>query len=99
MSDATINKVFAQAGYKRRMTGHGSRHTCKTILSEHGWPDAWSEMQLAHKKIGLRGVYDKAAYLEKRVVMMQWYADYLEALEAGITEKQRADFAGRVLRE
>ncbi|WP_348659091.1 tyrosine-type recombinase/integrase [uncultured Stutzerimonas sp.] len=96
MSDATINKVFAQAGYKRRMTGHGSRHTCKTILSEHGWPDAWSEMQLAHKKVGLRAVYDKAEYLQQRAAMMQWYADYLQALEEGITPRGRAKFAARV---
>ena len=99
MSDATINKVFAQAGYKRRMTGHGSRHTCKTILSEHGWPDAWSEMQLAHKKVGLRGVYDKAAYLDGRRVMMQWYSDYLDALEAGADAETKTALKARVVRE
>ena len=98
MSDATINKVFALIGYKGRMTGHGSRHTAKTLLSEHGWPDAWSEAQLAHKKVGLREVYDKAAYLEKRRVMMQWYCDYLDALEAGITPEIEESFAARVER-
>lgn len=96
MSDATINKVFALVGYKGRMTGHGSRHTCKTLLSEHGWPDAWSEVQLAHTKEGLRAVYDKAAYLEQRRRMMQWYSDYLDALETGMTETQRKAFAERV---
>lgn len=98
MSDATINKVFASAGYKGRMTGHGSRHTCKTILSEHGWPDAWSEAQLAHKKVGLREIYDKAAYLESRRAMMQWYSDYIDALESGMTKELAASFAARVLK-
>jgi integrase len=98
MSDGTINKVFAQAGYKRRMTGHGSRHTCTTILTEHGWPEAWTDMQLAHKKVGLRAVYDKAAYFEKRAVMMQWYADYLQALEDGMTPEQVEAFSVRVLK-
>jgi hypothetical protein len=46
-------------------------------------------MQLAHRKAGLRGVYDKSVYLEKRQVMMQWYADYLDALEAGMTAESR----------
>ncbi|WGK60484.1 integrase arm-type DNA-binding domain-containing protein [Halopseudomonas sp. SMJS2] len=96
ISDATINKVFALVGYKGKMTGHGARHTCKTLLSEHGWPDAWSEMQLAHKKVGLREVYDKAAYLEQRRVMMQWYSDYIDALEAGITEEAAAELKARV---
>jgi len=99
ISDATINKAFALVGYKGKMTGHGSRHTCKTLLSEHGWPDAWSEMQLAHKKVGLREVYDKAAYLEQRRVMMQWYCDYLDAAEAGMDPEGREAFNARVLRD
>jgi integrase len=99
LSDGTINKVFALVGYKGKMTGHGSRHTAKTLLSEHGWPDSWSEAQLAHKKVGLREVYDKAAYLDSRRVMMQWYSDYLDALEAGMTDELRAVLDARVLRQ
>lgn len=99
ISDGTINKVFATVGYKGRMTGHGSRHTAKTLLSEHGWPDHWSEVQLAHKKEGLREVYDKAAYLERRRTMMQWYSDYLDALEMGMTDAKREALTARVLRQ
>ena len=29
----------------------------------------------------MAGVYNKARYLEQRAVMMQWYADHLDALE------------------
>lgn len=97
ISDAAINKAFANVGYARRMTGHGSRHTATTLLTEHGWPEAWTDAQLSHSKAGLRGVYDKAAYLAKRRVMMQWYADYLDALEAGMTAEQRKQFEKRVL--
>jgi len=63
----------------------------------HGWPEAWTDMQLAHRKAGLRGVYDKSVYPEKRQVMMQWYADYLDALEAGMTAAQRDGFTRAVL--
>lgn len=96
ISDAAINRCFDRAGYKDRMTGHGSRHTATTLLTEHGWPEAWTSVQLAHKKAGIRGVYDKAAYLEKRREMMQWYADYLGALESGMTDEMKRAFAARV---
>lgn len=96
ISDASINKCFALIGYKGRMTGHGSRHTCETLLSEHGWPEHWRDMHLAHKKPGLKGVYDKAIYLPQRQAMVQWYADYLDALRDGMTDAQRAAFKQRV---
>ena len=95
MSDNTVNKCFAGAGYKDRMTGHGSRHTATTLLSEHGWPEHWVEMQLAHKKPGLRAVYDKASHLKNREIMMQWYCDYLDALKEGLTPNQKSNFKKR----
>lgn len=96
MSDASINKCFARIGYKGRMTGHGSRHTATTLLSEHGWPINWTEMQLAHKKPGLREVYDKSKHLEKRREMMQWYCDYLDILKIGISPVDKKTFEKRV---
>ena len=53
-------------------------------------------MHLAHKKAGLKGVYDKATYLTQRKKMVQWYADYLDALRDGMTSEQRAAFKARV---
>ncbi|RMM86216.1 Integrase [Pseudomonas coronafaciens pv. striafaciens] len=85
ISDATINKCFALIGYKGRMTGHGTRHTCSTLLNEHGWREEWIEAHLAHKKTGIKGIYDKSVYLRQRTEMVQWYADYLDALEIGST--------------
>jgi hypothetical protein len=35
------------------------------------------EMCLAHKKKGVKGVYDKAQHLDERCSLMQWWADYL----------------------
>tara|TARA_B100000700_G_scaffold189815_1_gene209242 strand:- start:78283 stop:79524 length:1242 start_codon:yes stop_codon:yes gene_type:complete len=96
ISDAAINSCFARIGYKGRMTGHGSRHTAKTLLREHGWPRDWTELQLAHKEGGMEGVYNQAGYLKHRKQMMGWYCDYLDAIERGITEDERAAFAARV---
>lgn len=97
ISDNTINKHFSSVGYKRKMTGHGSRHTAKTLLSEHGWPSEWTEAMLAHTKEGLEAVYNQAQYLKRRRAMMQWYADYLDALERGMEEGERETFASRVI--
>jgi integrase len=83
ISENTINKVFATIGYKGRLVGHGTRHTASTLLREHGWPKEHVEAQLAHKEGGISGIYNKAQYLEKRVVMMQWYADHLDELAKG----------------
>ncbi|KXS37460.1 MAG: putative integrase [Halomonadaceae bacterium T82-2] len=96
LSDNSINKCFALIGYKGKMTGHGSRHTFKTLVSEHGWKTEWSERHLAHVKKGEEATYDKAQYLAPRRIMIQWYADYLEALEAGMTPEIQAEFDSRV---
>ncbi|MCD1628512.1 tyrosine-type recombinase/integrase [Marinobacter shengliensis] len=86
LSENTLNKVITQAGYGERVVGHGFRHTASTLLREHGWPKDWVEAQLAHVEDGMAGVYNKAQYLEQRRTMMQWYADYLDALRDGTSK-------------
>lgn len=83
ISENTICLVYAKAGYKGRLVGHGARHTASTLLNEHNWPKKHIDAQLAHKEEGVSGIYNKAQYLEQRKVMMQWYADYLGALAKG----------------
>lgn len=96
ISENTINKVLANIGYKRLMVGHGARHTASTLLREHGWHKQHVEAQLAHKEEGIAGVYNKAQYLDQRRAMMQWYADYLDKLADGMTEKDKKAFDQRV---
>lgn len=96
ISENTINLTLNKVGYKGRLVGHGSRHTASTLLREHGWEKDFVEAQLAHKEQGVAGVYNQVAYLEQRRAMLQWYADYLDALEAGMTPAQRADFDAMV---
>lgn len=87
ISENTICNVYALIGYKGRLVGHGARHTASTLLNEHNWPKKHIDAQLAHKEEGVTGVYNKAQYLDQRRVMIQWYADYLDALADG-TAKQ-----------
>ncbi|MCK2149543.1 tyrosine-type recombinase/integrase [Marinobacter alexandrii] len=97
ISHTTINAALSQIGYKGKLVGHGARHTASTLLNEHGWRDSYVDMQLSHKMGGIRGVYNKAKYLEQRRQMMQWYADYLDALQQGITVAQKEQFKSRVI--
>jgi integrase len=80
LSENTINQVLCKIGYKGKLVGHGARHTASTLLREHGWNKDYVEAQLAHKEAGVAGVYNQAQYLDQRREMMQWYADYLDAL-------------------
>lgn len=82
-SDTVFLMALRRLGYEGRQTGHGFRHIASTILNEHGWPSDHIEAQLSHKTKGVRGVYNKAQYLEQRTTMMQWYADHLDQLAAG----------------
>ncbi|WET11382.1 tyrosine-type recombinase/integrase [Pseudomonas sp. D3] len=82
-SDTVFLMALRRLGYEGRQTGHGFRHIASTILNEHGYPADHIEAQLSHKAQGVRGIYNKAQYLEQRTKMMQWYADHLDSLEAG----------------
>jgi hypothetical protein len=50
-------------------------------------PDA-IERQLAHKdKNKIRGIYNRAEYVGERREMLQFWADYLDVLKAGVDKK------------
>ncbi|WP_426576977.1 tyrosine-type recombinase/integrase [Xenorhabdus stockiae] len=84
ISDMALNTMIRRMGYSGRATGHGFRHTMSTILHEQGYPSEWIETQLAHvDKNSIRGTYNHAQYIDGRREMLQWYADYMEALERG----------------
>jgi len=64
-------------------TPHDFRRTASTILHEQGWNTDVIEKALNHTMKGVRGVYNKAEYLDQRREMLQAWADYLDALKAG----------------
>lgn len=85
MSENTINAALRRLGYTgSEMTAHGFRSTASTLLNESGkWsPDA-IERALAHKgKDLVRAAYHRGAHWQERVLMAQWWADYLDGLRA-----------------
>ncbi|HUE93168.1 tyrosine-type recombinase/integrase [Pseudomonas sp.] len=80
MSENTINKALADAGYKGKQTGHGFRHLLSTELNGRGYNRDWIERQLAHGDADeIRDTYNHATYLEQRREMMQAWADSVDA--------------------
>ena len=100
MSDGTINKALRLMGYdtKTEQCGHGFRTLACSALTESGhWEVGAVELQMSHmERNTVRAAYThKAEHLPKRVAMMQWWADYLDAQQTGDHVPPSAfDFAG-----
>ena len=61
---------------------HGFRHTAATALADQvGWDEEKIELQLSHKRSGVKGKYQKAKYLSDRREMMTIWSDYLYSLK------------------
>ncbi|MBS0368053.1 MAG: tyrosine-type recombinase/integrase [Proteobacteria bacterium] len=58
---------------------HDFRRTASTHLHEAGFNSDWIEKALAHETKGIRGVYNRAQYMEQRRDMLQWWADFVNA--------------------
>jgi integrase len=83
MSDNTVNKALRVMGYdtRKEICGHGFRAMACSALSESGlWSKEAIEKQMSHQeRNSVRAAYiHKAEYLEERINMMQWWADYLD---------------------
>ena len=81
----TINSVIDRLAINgARFVPHGLRSTASTILNETGFRYDVIERQLAHKERNkVRAAYNKAEYAHERREMLQWWADYVDALKNG----------------
>lgn len=86
MTSKSLLHAFEKLGYAGVQTSHGFRHIASTALNEARDGDAMLfepdaiERQLAHVAGGVRGRYNKAAYLPERRRLMLWYSDHLDSL-------------------
>ena len=72
------NEMFG-TGY---MTSHGFRHMASTRLNELGFDSDVIEIQMSHiSGDKIRATYNKAELMDKRIDMMQSWADYLDNLK------------------
>lgn len=58
---------------------HDFRRTASTHLHEMGHPSDAIEKALAHKIVGIKGVYNRAQYAEQRQTILQAWADFVQA--------------------
>ena len=89
LSDAALNAALRRLGIDTReeLTSHGWRAVARTMLHERlGYPAEVIEAQLAHRVPDALGrAYNRTRFLDRRRMMMQAWADYLDALRDGST--------------
>jgi len=83
MSDGTVNKAIKSLGYGKQAVAHGFRALARTAIAENlKYPSEYIEIQLAHKTSAPNGAaYDRATFKDERKIMMQEWADYIEAMK------------------
>lgn len=99
ISDGTLNAALRRLGYgKDEVTAHGFRSTASTFLNEAGHDPDVIEAALAHvDNDDVRRAYNRATYWDKRVDLMQWWADRVDAMRGG-TEIIVGQFVERALK-
>lgn len=84
MSENTVNKALRVMGYdtKKEVCGHGFRTmACSSLIESGLWSRDAVERQMSHQeRSSVRAAYiHKAEHLGERRLMLQWWADYLDA--------------------
>lgn len=84
MSENTVNKALRSMGYdtKTEVCGHGFRAMACSALIESGlWSRDAVERQMSHQERNtVRAAYiHLAEHFDERRLMLQWWADYLDA--------------------
>lgn len=91
MSENTVNKALRVMGYdtKVEVCGHGFRTmACSSLIESGLWSKDAVERQMSHQeRNSVRAAYiHKAEHLGERRLMVQWWADYLDAnRQKGVT--------------
>lgn len=83
ISNNTVLKGLERLGYKGKMTGHGFRAlVLSTIKQQLGYRHEVVDRQLAHApRNSVDKAYDRADFIDERIIMMQEWADYISKLE------------------
>src|ERR1035441_6620848 len=87
---SSITKPFAANALNKALEGltfdmdpltiHDLRRTGATLLTEKGFNRDVIEKALSHEKQGIRAVYILAEHAAERKKMLQWWADYVDAI-------------------
>ncbi|WP_032901302.1 integrase domain-containing protein [Yersinia enterocolitica] len=80
MHEQTANAAIIRMGFGGELVAHGMRSIARTAAEESGkFRTEVLEAALAHsKKDEIIAAYNRAEYLSERVVLMQWWSDYVQ---------------------
>lgn len=86
MNSQTANVALKRMGFKGILVSHGMRAIFSTAANEEGFEPDVIEAALAHVDTNdVRRAYNRSTYLEKRVVLMRWWGEFVEAAATGST--------------
>lgn len=81
MHEQTANAAIIRMGFGGELVAHGMRSIARTAAEESGkFRTDVLEAALAHsKKDEIIAAYNRAEYLTERLVLLQWWSDYVQA--------------------
>lgn len=84
LSENAFNSAFRRMGYEKEIvTAHGFRSTASTILHTREYESEVIEAALAHQdKNAVRRAYNRTTYWDRRVVLMQDWADLIGSFQS-----------------
>ena len=76
--------AIKRMGFGGRLVSHGLRSIASTALNEQGFDPEVIEAALAHTDENqVRGAYNRAEYLARRIPMMEWWSNHIEECAKG----------------
>lgn len=86
MSSQSANAALRRMGYQGILVSHGLRAIFSTAANEEGFEADVIEAALAHVDTNeVRRAYNRSNYLEKRVILMRWWGEFVETAATGST--------------
>jgi integrase len=80
----TANMAIQRMTLPGKLVAHGFRSLASTTLNEQGFDADIIEAALAHVDTNeVRRAYNRAQYLERRRVMMEWWSEHIEKAATG----------------
>jgi integrase len=83
MNPETANNALKRMGYGGKLVAHGLRALGSTTLNEKGFDPELIEVSLAHIDGSVRGDYNRAAYIDRRREIMEWWSSHIEGAANG----------------
>ena len=80
----TANTALKRMGFDKQLVAHGMRALASTTLNEQGFDPDVIEAALAHTgKNEVRSAYNRAQYIERRILVMTWWSEHIEKASTG----------------